>query len=145
MSYFLIVSDLRFLESEKLWIDFSKDRFDFSWVVEKSSKECVPKKKKRKKKLEVILWFIDFFKAFDSIHGEKMEQILLAYGLLKETVTAIMMLNKKRKQCFHHSMVIDFFDIVPEALPRDTLAISTLNLPRLRTKNINRSYERKHS
>ena len=31
---------------------------------------------------------------FDSIHREKMEQILVAYGLLKETVTAIMMLYK---------------------------------------------------
>ncbi len=33
--------------------------------------------------------FIDFFQAFDSIHKEKMEQIFLAYGLPKETVTVI--------------------------------------------------------
>ena len=36
--------------------------------------------------------FDDFAKAFDSIHRGKMEQILLAYGLSKETVAAIMML-----------------------------------------------------
>ena len=37
----------------------------------------------------------------NSIHSGKMEQILLAYGLLKERVTAIMMLykNKKAKVC----------------------------------------------
>ena len=33
--------------------------------------------------------FGDFAKAFDSIHREKMEPILLAYGLPKETVAAI--------------------------------------------------------
>ena len=44
--------------------------------------------KKKKKKLEATI-FVDFFKAFDSIHRGKMEQILLADGLLKETVAAI--------------------------------------------------------
>ena len=47
--------------------------------------------------LEVTHLFVDFSKSFDSIHGEKMEQILLAYGLPKETVTAIMMLYKNTK------------------------------------------------
>ena len=46
---------------------------------------------------EVTLLFIDFSKAFDSIHRRKMKQILLAYGLPKETVTAIMMLYKNMK------------------------------------------------
>ena len=36
--------------------------------------------------------FVDFTKAFDSIHRETMEQILLAYGIPKETVAAIMIL-----------------------------------------------------
>ena len=36
--------------------------------------------------------FVDFTKAFDSIHRGKMEQILLAYGLPKETVAAITIL-----------------------------------------------------
>ena len=44
---------------------------------------------------------VDFFKAFDFILREKMEQILRANGLPKETVTAIMMLyrNTKAKGC----------------------------------------------
>ena len=55
---------------------------------------------KKQFKLQII---IDFFKAFDSIHREKMEQILLVYGLPKETVTAIMMLYKKEmKQRMTH-------------------------------------------
>ena len=42
--------------------------------------------------IDNILLFVDFTKAFDSIHRGKMEQILLAYGILKETVAAIMIL-----------------------------------------------------
>ena len=38
--------------------------------------------------LEAILLFVNSSKAFDSIVRGKMEQILLAYGLLKETVIA---------------------------------------------------------
>ena len=41
------------------------------------------------KNLPATLLFVDFTKAFDSIHRGKMEQILLAYGLPKETVAAI--------------------------------------------------------
>ena len=43
------------------------------------------------KNLEATFLFVDFSKAFDSIHREKMEQILLTSGLPKETVTTIMM------------------------------------------------------
>ena len=52
-----------------------------------------------------------------------MEQIQLAYGLPRETVTAIMMLYKNMK-----AMVLspdgdrDFFDFVAGVLQRDTLA-----------------------
>ena len=60
-----------------------------------------------------MLLFVDFSKASDSIHRGKMEQILLAYGLPKETVTAIMMLYKNKKVKVHspdgHT---DFFNIV---------------------------------
>ena len=42
----------------------------------------------RAKKLVITILFIDFFKAFDSIHREKMEQILLAYDLQNENVAA---------------------------------------------------------
>ena len=40
----------------------------------------------RAKNLQATLIFVDFTKAFDSIHWGKMEQILLAYGIPKETV-----------------------------------------------------------
>ena len=46
------------------------------------------------KNLVVPLLFVDFSKPFDFIHRGKMEEILQAYGLLKETVTAIIMLYK---------------------------------------------------
>ena len=36
------------------------------------------------KNLEATILFVDFTKAFDSIHRGKMEQILLAYGLPKK-------------------------------------------------------------
>ena len=41
--------------------------------------------------LEETLLFKDFSKAFDSIHRGKMEQIQLAYGFPKETVTTIIL------------------------------------------------------
>ena len=50
------------------------------------------------KNLEAIILFIDFSKAFDSIHRRKIEQILLIHSLLKETVTATMMLYKKKNK-----------------------------------------------
>ena len=51
----------------------------------------------RAKNIDVTILFDDFSKAFDSIHRGKMEQILLTYGLPKETVATIMMLYKKHK------------------------------------------------
>ena len=53
------------------------------------------------KNLEATLLFVDFPKTFDSIHRGKMKQIFLAYGLPKETVTAIMMLYKNTKVKIH--------------------------------------------
>ena len=43
----------------------------------------------RAKKLQATILFVDLTKAFDSIHRGEMEQILLAYGLPKETFAAI--------------------------------------------------------
>ena len=51
----------------------------------------------RAKILQATILFVDFIKAFESIHKEKVEQILLAYGLPKETVAAIMMLYRNTK------------------------------------------------
>ena len=55
----------------------------------------------RTKILEATILFVDFTKAFDSIHRRTMEQILLAYSLPKDTVAVIMMLyrNTKVKVC----------------------------------------------
>ena len=74
------------------------------------------------KNLEAIIFFIDFFKTFDSLHRGKMEQILLAYGLPKETVTAIMMLYKRKKAKVHSpDRGTDFFNIVVGVLQGNTL------------------------
>ncbi|CAH1277215.1 Hypp9511 [Branchiostoma lanceolatum] len=67
--------------------------------------------------------FVDFSKAFDSLHREKLAEILTAYGVPKETVDAVMMLYKDTK-----SMVrspdgdTDFFHIHAGVLQGDTLA-----------------------
>ena len=64
---------------------------------------------------------VNFTKAFDSIHRGKMEQILIANSLPKETVTAIMMLYRNTK--VHSSdRVSEYFDIVVGVLQGDTLA-----------------------
>ena len=75
------------------------------------------------KNLEATLLFIDFSKTFDSIHRGKIEQIVLAYGLPKETVTAIMMLykNTKVKICWPDGDT-NYFSIVAGVMQGDTLA-----------------------
>ena len=74
------------------------------------------------KNLEVTLLFVDFSKAFDSRHRGKVEQILLAYGLLKETIAAIMMLYKNTKVKVHSpDRDTDFFDMVAGILQGDSL------------------------
>ena len=75
------------------------------------------------KSLEATILFVDFSKEFDSIHRGKMEQILLAYGLFKETIAALMMLYKNTKVKTHSlNGDIDFFDIVAGVQQRGTLA-----------------------
>ena len=75
-----------------------------------------------RKNLQATILFVDFTKAFDSLHRGKMEQILLTYGLPEEIVTAIMMLyrNTKVKVRFPDGDT-DYFDIVAGVLQRDTL------------------------
>ena len=67
----------------------------------------------RAKILEATILFVDFSKAFDSIHRENMEQIFLTYDFPKETVAAIMMLykNTKVKVCSPDGDT-DYIDIV---------------------------------
>ena len=75
------------------------------------------------KYLRATILFVNFTKAFDSIHRGKMEQILLTYSLSKETVAAIMMLyrNTKVKVCSPDGDT-DYFEIVAGVLQGDTLA-----------------------
>ena len=51
----------------------------------------------RAKNIQATLIFVDFIKAFDSNHRGKMEQILLAYGIPRETVAAITILYRNTK------------------------------------------------
>ena len=75
------------------------------------------------RQISATLLFVDFSKAFDFLHSGKMEKILLAYGIPKEIVAAIMILYRNTK-----SMVrspdgdTDFFDILAGVLQGDTLA-----------------------
>ena len=76
----------------------------------------------RAKNLQVTLIFVDFTKAFDSIHRGKMEQILLAYGIPKETVAAITILCRNTKvKVRSPDGDTEYFDIVA-VLQGDTLA-----------------------
>ena len=75
----------------------------------------------RAKNLQVTLLFVDFTKAFDSIHRGKMELILLAYGLPKETVAAIMILYRNVKVRSPDGDT-EYFDIVAGVQQGDTLA-----------------------
>ena len=95
------------------------------------------------KNFEVTLLFIDFSKVFDSIHRGKMEQILLANGLPKETVTAIMMLYKNRKVKICSPNGDRFFLHCCWCSVRGYInLISVHNLPRELTSNVDRSNER---
>ena len=73
--------------------------------------------------LQATLLFVDFTKAFDSIHRGKMEPILLAYILPKETIAAITILyrNTKVKVCSPDGDT-EYFDIVAGVLQGDMLA-----------------------
>ena len=77
----------------------------------------------RAKNLQATLIFVDFTKAFDFIHRRKMEQILLAYGIPKETVAAIRILYKNTKvKVRSPDGDTKYFDIVAGVLQGDTLA-----------------------
>ena len=68
-------------------------------------------------------FLVDFTKAFDSIHRGKMEKILLAYGIPKETVAAITILYRNTKvKVRSPDGDTEYFDIVAGVLQGDTLA-----------------------
>ena len=65
----------------------------------------------------------EFTKAFGPIHRGKMEQILLAYGRLKETVVAITILYRNTKvKVRSPDGDTEYFDIVARVQQGDTLA-----------------------
>ena len=75
------------------------------------------------KNLQTTLIFVDFTKAFDSIHRGKMEQILLAYSIPKETVAAIAILYRNTKvKVRSPDGDTEYFNIVAGVLQGDTLA-----------------------
>lgn len=49
--------------------------------------------------LTVVLLFLDFSKAFDSVNRAKKKQILLVYGISQGSVSVIMMLYKNTETC----------------------------------------------
>ena len=77
----------------------------------------------RAQNLQATLLFVDFTKAFDSIWRGKMEQILLAYGLPKETVTVITILYRNTKvKVRSPDGDREYFDIVAGVLQGDTIS-----------------------
>ena len=73
--------------------------------------------------VQATLLFVDFTKAFDSIHRGKIEQIRLAYGLPKETVAAITILYRNTTvKVRSPDEDTEYFDIVAGVLQGDTLA-----------------------
>ena len=75
----------------------------------------------RAKKLQATLLFVDFTKAFDSIHRGKMEQILQAYGLPKETVAETILYRNTKVKVRSPDGDTEYFDIVAGVLQGDTL------------------------
>ena len=74
------------------------------------------------KNLQATIFFVDFTKAFDSIHRGKMGQILLTYGIPKEIVAAITILYWNTKVKVHSpDGDTDCFDIVVGVLQGDNL------------------------
>ena len=73
--------------------------------------------------LNAVLLFVDFSKAFDSIHRGKMEEILLAYGIPAEVVNAIMVLYKDTQAMVRSpDGDTEFFYTVAGVLQGDTIA-----------------------
>ena len=86
------------------------------------SAESLKASGQQKKKILATILFIDFTKAFDSIHRGKMEQILQEYVITKETVAAIMILYRNTKMKLHSpDGDTDYFDIVAGVQQGDSL------------------------
>ena len=77
----------------------------------------------KEKNLEATIIFIDFRKAFDSIHRTKMLKILKAYGIPDQLVNAIRILYENtRAKIITPDGETSLFDIIAGVLQGDTLA-----------------------
>ena len=75
------------------------------------------------KNLPAIITFIDFKKAFDTIHREKLMEILRAYGIPNRIVSAIEILYEDTKaKVLTPDGETDLFEIKAGVLQGDTLA-----------------------
>ena len=73
--------------------------------------------------LQAVITFIDFKKAFDSIHRKKMIKILKAYGIPEKMVDAIAILyNNTRAKILSPDGETEYFEIIAGVLQGDTLA-----------------------
>jgi len=55
-------------------------------------------KKKKKNIIQATLLFVDFRKAFDSIHRERMFHILAAYGIPPKIVAAMKLITEQKQK-----------------------------------------------
>ena len=77
----------------------------------------------REKHLEAIMTFVDFKKAFDTIHRRKLMQILKAYGIPDKIVNAISILYQDTiAKVLSPDGETEYFEIMAGVLQGDTLA-----------------------
>ena len=77
----------------------------------------------KRNNLKAVLLFVDFSKAFDSIHRGKMMKILRAYGIPEQLVNAISTLYEEtRAKVLSPDGETDYFEILAGVLQGDTLA-----------------------
>ena len=114
-------------ESNLKWKRFSKEiRMDLEKVAQQLGQILTVRiiiDGVKAMQIPATLLFVDFSKAFDSVHRGKMEKILLAYGIPKEIVTAIMILCRNTKSVVRSpDDDTELFDILAGVLQGDTLA-----------------------
>ena len=77
----------------------------------------------KSRNLPAVLTFIDFKKAFDSVHRGKMLKILAAYGIPSRLVSVIgLMYEGTRAKVLSPDGETELFDILAGVLQGDTLA-----------------------